>query len=51
MKNKILLGLFVCMLAVVFLFGVGATKSPAKDKIRIGQAISLSGPNAPGVAI
>ncbi|MGD8984380.1 MAG: amino acid ABC transporter substrate-binding protein [Desulfobacteraceae bacterium] len=51
MKNKILLGLFACTIAVVFLFGVGATKSPAKDKIRIGQAIALSGPLAGGVAI
>jgi branched-chain amino acid transport system substrate-binding protein len=51
MKNKILLGLFVCMVAAVFLFGVGATESPAKDKIRIGQAIALSGPLAGGVAI
>ncbi|UCB47651.1 MAG: amino acid ABC transporter substrate-binding protein [Deltaproteobacteria bacterium] len=51
MRNKILLGLFVCAVAVVFLFGVGVTKSPAKDKIRIGQAIALSGPLAGGVAI
>jgi branched-chain amino acid transport system substrate-binding protein len=51
MKNKILLVLFVCTVAVLFLFGVGATESPAKDKIRIGQAIALSGPLAGGVAI
>jgi len=51
MKNKILLGLFVCTLAVVLSFGVGVTKSTAKDKIRIGQAIALSGPLAGGVAI
>ncbi len=51
MKNRLLVGLFVCTVAVVFLFGVGVTKSPAKDKIRIGQAIALSGPLAGGVAI
>jgi len=51
MKNKVLLGLLVITVAVVFLFGVGATKSLAKDKIVIGQAISLSGPQAGGVAI
>jgi branched-chain amino acid transport system substrate-binding protein len=51
MKNKILLGLFVCTVAVVFLVGAGVTKSAAKDKIRIGQAIALSGPLAGGVAI
>ena len=51
MKNKVLLGLFVFAVAVVFLFGAGATQSPAKDKIRIGQAIALSGPLAGGVAI
>jgi hypothetical protein len=51
MKNKIVRGLFVCTVAVVFLCGVGATESPAKDKIRIGQAIALSGPLAGGVAI
>jgi len=51
MKNKVLLGLFVFTVAVVFLFGAGATQSSAKDKIRIGQAIALSGPLAGGVAI
>jgi branched-chain amino acid transport system substrate-binding protein len=52
MKNKVLLGLFVCVVVVVFLVGVaGAKNPPPKDKIRIGQAISLSGPMAPGVAI
>ncbi|MGD8229047.1 MAG: amino acid ABC transporter substrate-binding protein [Desulfobacteraceae bacterium] len=51
MKNKILLGLLACALAVVLSFGVGVTQSTAKDKIRIGQAIALSGPLAGGVAI
>jgi branched-chain amino acid transport system substrate-binding protein len=46
MKNKVLLGLFVFMVIVVFLVGVCATNSLAKDKIIIGQAVSLSGPNA-----
>jgi branched-chain amino acid transport system substrate-binding protein len=51
MKNKILLGLFILAVAVAYLGVVSVTSSPAKDKIVIGQAISLSGPNAAGVAI
>ena len=51
MKNRVLLGLFVFTAAVVLLCGAGATNSLAKDKIVIGQAISLSGPVAQGVAI
>jgi len=51
MKNKVLLGLLVITVAVVFLVGAGATKALAKDKIVIGQAIALSGPLAGGVAI
>ena len=51
MKHKVLRGLFVCTVAVVFLVGAGATNSLAKDKIVIGQAIALSGPLAGGVAI
>ncbi len=50
MKNKTVLGLFVFMLAVVFLVGsaCGPKKElPPKDKIVIGQAASLSGPLAP----
>jgi branched-chain amino acid transport system substrate-binding protein len=44
MKNKVLLGLFVCALVVVFLVGVAGAKKPAtKDKIVIGQAVALSG--------
>jgi branched-chain amino acid transport system substrate-binding protein len=47
MKNKVFLGLLVFTVAVVFLFGAGCgSKPPAKDKIVIGQAVSLSGPNA-----
>ena len=51
MRYKVLFGLLVTAMAVVFLFGIGATKSVAKDKIVIGQAIALSGPLAGGVAI
>jgi branched-chain amino acid transport system substrate-binding protein len=44
MKHKVLLGLFVFTVAVVFLFGAGCgSKPPAKDKIVIGQAVALSG--------
>jgi branched-chain amino acid transport system substrate-binding protein len=51
MKNKVLLGLFVLAVVVAYVGVVSVTSSPAKDKIVIGQAISLSGPNAAGVAI
>jgi len=51
MKNRGVLHLFVFGVLMVFLVGVCATHSLAKDKIRIGQAISLSGPNAIGVSI
>jgi branched-chain amino acid transport system substrate-binding protein len=51
MKNKVLLGLFVLAVVAAYLGVVSVTSSPAKDKIVIGQAISLSGPNAAGVAI
>jgi branched-chain amino acid transport system substrate-binding protein len=50
MKHKLFQALCVCAI-VVFLAGAGATNSLAKDKIVIGQAISLSGPLAGGVAI
>ena len=51
MKNKVLLGLFVFAVVVAYLGVVSVTHSPAKDKIVIGQAISLSGPIAIGVSI
>jgi len=51
MKNRGVLHLFVFGLVMVFLAGVCVTNSLAKDKIRIGQAISLSGPQAIGVSI
>jgi branched-chain amino acid transport system substrate-binding protein len=52
MKNKVLLGLVVLTVAVAFLCGGCAQKKalPPKDKIRIGQAVSLSGPLAIGNA-
>jgi branched-chain amino acid transport system substrate-binding protein len=47
MKNKVLLGLLVVMVAVLFLVCTSCgPKPPAKDKIVVGQAVSLSGPNA-----
>ena len=49
MKNKVLIGLFVFTIAVVF--SVGATEALAKDKIRVGWVTSLSGVNAPGVMV
>jgi len=47
MKNRVLLGLLVCTVAMVLFVGAGCgPKPPAKDKIVIGQAVSLSGQNA-----
>jgi branched-chain amino acid transport system substrate-binding protein len=51
MKNRGVLHLFVFGVVMVFLVGVCVTNALAKDKIRIGQAISLSGPQAIGVSI
>jgi branched-chain amino acid transport system substrate-binding protein len=52
MKNRVLVGLTVFSVFVVFSVGAAMAKSPApKDKIVIGQAIALSGPLAGGVAI
>ena len=51
MKNRLFYGLFVSVVVVALVGVVGATDSAAKDKIVIGQAISLSGPLAGGVAI
>jgi branched-chain amino acid transport system substrate-binding protein len=45
-KNKVMFWLFVCAVGVVFLCGACAPKPPPKDKIRIGRAVSLTGPNA-----
>jgi len=49
MRNKILLGSFVAMITLFFL--TGAALSAAKDKIVIGQAVSLSGPLASSNAV
>jgi branched-chain amino acid transport system substrate-binding protein len=46
MQNRVLLGLLAVTVVVVFLFGACAPKPPPKDKIRIGRAVSLTGPNA-----
>ena len=43
MKNKVLLRLFVFTAVVVFLVGVCATNSMAKDKIVVGMARPISG--------
>lgn len=52
MKNKGWIWIFVITVALLFLAGpVGAKEAAVKDKIRIGQAISLSGPLAGAVAI
>ncbi len=51
MKNRVLFKSLVFMVIVLFLGTVFATDARAKDKIRIGQAIALSGPLAGGVAI
>jgi len=46
MKNKVWNVLFVFLILVVFLCGACAPKPPPKDKIRIGRAVSLTGPNS-----
>ncbi|MGD9211368.1 MAG: amino acid ABC transporter substrate-binding protein, partial [Desulfobacteraceae bacterium] len=51
MEKKIYSGWFVYILAVISIFVVDDTVLYAKDKIVIGQAISLSGPFAPAVPI
>ena len=48
-RTQVWQGIFVLLIAVVFL--VGVSDAEAKDKIVFGQAISLSGPLAGGVAI
>lgn len=51
-KSQAWHGLWVWVILVVFLAGTaGAADKASKDKIVIGQAISLSGPLAGGVAI
>jgi branched-chain amino acid transport system substrate-binding protein len=46
MKRKGFLTLLVVIPVVMFLFCATVNVAPAKDTIRIGQAVSLSGPNA-----
>jgi branched-chain amino acid transport system substrate-binding protein len=46
MKNKLVCGLFVCAVSAVFLCSGCGPKPLPKDKIRIGRAASLTGPNS-----
>ena len=46
MKNKVMFGLVICAVVAGFLCSACAPPPPAKDKIRIGRAVSLTGPNA-----
>jgi branched-chain amino acid transport system substrate-binding protein len=52
MKSRVWIRLLMPVMAVFLILGsVGVETAAAKDKIRIGQAIALSGPLAGGVAI
>ena len=51
MKKKLFLGLLVVIPVVMFLFSATLTTALAKDKIVIGQVMSLSGPQAAGPQI
>jgi len=51
MKKKAFLGLLVVIPVLMFLFSATLNAAPPKDKIVIGQAISLSGPLAGAVQI
>ncbi len=52
MKSKVWIRLLIPVMAVFLILGtVGVDQAAAKDKIRIGQALALSGPLAGGVAI
>ncbi|OGP69993.1 MAG: hypothetical protein A2169_01050 [Deltaproteobacteria bacterium RBG_13_47_9] len=51
MKKKLFPALLMSILVVMFLFSATLNAAPAKDKIVIGQAISLSGPLAGAVQI
>ena len=46
MKNKVLFGFVMFSVVVGFLCSACAPPPPSKDKIRIGRAVSLTGPNA-----
>jgi branched-chain amino acid transport system substrate-binding protein len=51
MKKKCFFALLMVIPVIMFVFCATLNAAPPKDKIVIGQAISLSGPFAPGVAI
>jgi branched-chain amino acid transport system substrate-binding protein len=51
MSKKICLGLLVVIPVLMFMVCVPVNAAPAKDKIRIGQAVSLSGPLGPSNAV
>jgi branched-chain amino acid transport system substrate-binding protein len=51
MKKKMFLSLLTVILVVTFLICAPVNAAPAKDKIRIGQAVSLSGPLSPSNAV
>jgi branched-chain amino acid transport system substrate-binding protein len=51
MKKKMFLALLTVISVVLFLFCATINAAPAKDKIRIGQAVSLSGPLATSNAV
>src|SRR4030043_2375288 len=44
MKKKVFLTLLTVIPVTIFLFCVTVNTAPAKDKIRIGQAVSITGP-------
>jgi branched-chain amino acid transport system substrate-binding protein len=46
MKNKVFPALVALMVVVAFFCGACTPAPPPKDKIRIGRAVSLTGPNA-----
>ena len=46
MKIKVVCGLLVCAVIIAFLCSGCGPKPLPKDKIRIGRAVSLTGPNA-----
>jgi branched-chain amino acid transport system substrate-binding protein len=46
MKKRVSLAFMLVISVLMFLFSAAVSAAPAKDKIRIGQAVSLSGPIA-----
>src|SRR4030043_1665505 len=51
MKKKVFLTLLTVIPVTIFLFCVTVNTAPAKDKIRIGQAVSITGPLGPSNAV